>query len=110
MTPVPESIAAPVLSQDDLFKDLKIRHVAQMQASSPSLQLTGYLLIATAVVFAAVYLHAAFLSKMLPRTGLAVLDMVAEDRYFCYLVPLVLLPTGAVLYLNWLAITHFRQN
>jgi hypothetical protein len=37
-------------------------------------------------------------------------DFIKYDEYFCYLLPLSILPTYLILYLNWLAMRHFEQN
>ena len=60
--------------------------------------------------FGAIFLYTAIISKLLPDTGYFVIDFIKHDYYFCYLIPLSIVPTYAVVYLNWLAMRHFEQN
>eukprot|EP01039_Chlorochromonas_danica_P004956 gene4956-5439_t len=97
------------MSQEDLFKELRIRSLGPVQLSA-SLQVKGWLLAACSLAFALAFLYASILSKMLPYSGLRLLDAIKDDQYFCFLVPLLVLPTGLIIYLNWLAMSHFQQN
>jgi Phosphatidylinositol N-acetylglucosaminyltransferase subunit Y len=54
--------------------------------------------------------YSAFVSKLMPDTGILVLDFMKHDYYFCYLFPLMLLPTYIVVYINWLAMKFFKNN
>jgi phosphatidylinositol glycan anchor class Y biosynthesis protein len=96
-------------SQEQLFKDLGLRHIAHMQVS-PTLRLKGFFIMFSSVILFFFFLYAVIISKLLPYTGWSLLDMVKDDHYFCYLMPLIILPTYSVIYLNWLAISHFQQN
>ena len=50
------------------------------------------------------------LSKLFPRTGIEILDAVREDRYYCFLIPLTIVPTMIAVYLNWVGMMFFRHN
>ena len=47
------------------------------------------------------------LSKLFPRTGIEILDAVREDRYYCFLIPLTIVPTMIAVYLNWVGMMFF---
>ena len=46
------------------------------------------------------------LSKLFPRTGIEILDAVREDRYYCFLIPLTIVPTMIAVYLNWVCLLY----
>jgi len=53
------------------------------------------------------YIYAAFISK----TKVANEDNIfKDDYYYCYLVPLTVVPTLAFVYLNYLSMRYFEQN
>jgi hypothetical protein len=54
--------------------------------------------------------YAAFLSKLLPPTGHVLLDSVRDDCFYCFLLPLSVLPTSLILYLNWLSMRIFESS
>ena len=62
------------------------------------------------IFFGVSFVYAAFISKFMPDTGVLILDFIKEDFYFCYLFPLLLLPTYIVVYINWLAMKFFKNN
>ena len=100
-----------VLRQDQLFKELGLRHLSKLQPSSTLYNnALGYFLVGVAVLSLLTFLYATYVSKLLPFTGIAWLDAIKRDHYFCYLLPLSLLPTSIVLYIHWLARRHFEQN
>jgi phosphatidylinositol N-acetylglucosaminyltransferase subunit Y len=53
---------------------------------------------------------AAFISKLLPPTGNSILDLIRDDHFYCYLVPLTILPTYSIIYLNWLSLRIFEHS
>ena len=94
---------------DTVFQSLGLRHFGRLSLPK-NIDYYGY---ATTCFFAAIgiiYLYTAFVSKLLPDTGYFILDFFKYDYYFCYLFPLSIIPTYAVIYLNWLAMRHFEQN
>lgn len=95
---------------DNLFDDLELRNIHDLKIENAHLGFYGYLIIAMSCFCGSLYLYAAFISKLLPDTGAVVLDMIKNDYYICYLIPLIIPPTYAVIYLNWLSIRHFEQN
>jgi hypothetical protein len=96
-------------SSEENFKSLGLRHMGRIKIP-PNLDYYGYLITAYFALFGVVYAYTAFISKLLPDSGIDVVDFVKHDQYFCYLCPLSILPTYAIIYLNWLAMRHFEQN
>ena len=84
------------------------RHFDQ-QGTRVSL-LMAYNIIILSIATVTVYIYAAFISKLLPDSGVWILDMLKKDSYFCYLIPLLVLPTYIVVYLNWLCMQIFQHN
>lgn len=97
------------INQEELFKELGLRHLISFQLPA-SLHLTGLVLIVLSVLVLVISLYTILISKLMPYTGIVALDFVKDDEYFCYLLPLLILPTFSVVYLNWLAMNHFQQN
>ena len=62
------------------------------------------------VIFGILFLYVAIISKFIHDTHIQILDIIKKDTYFCYLIPLMILPTYAVIYLRWLAMTFFQYN
>jgi len=66
------------------------------------------------IVFSALCLlmstYAIAISKIIPKTGVWFLDLVADDVYYCLLVPLIIIPSVLVVYLNWLGMKFYRHN
>mmetsp|Transcript_13707 Transcript_13707/g.30223 ORF Transcript_13707/g.30223 Transcript_13707/m.30223 type:complete len:119 (-) Transcript_13707:1985-2341(-) len=96
-------------SSEENFKSLGLRHLGRI-ALPPNLDYYGYLITAYFATLGVVFAYTAFVSKLLPDSGNFVVDFIKYDEYFCYLVPLSILPTYAIIYLNWLAMRHFEQN
>lgn len=94
---------------EKLFVELGLRHLGKLQFH-PNALCRGYFMIVFAFIFATLYLYSAIISKLLPSTGIAILDSIKNDFYFCYLAPFILLPTLFMIYINWLSFEHFRQN
>ncbi len=70
----------------------------------------GYGLVVGSIVTGILFLYAAVVFKMMPITGNYVLNFMNQDHYFCYLIPLMVLPTYIVIYLNWLSTKMFQHN
>ncbi|KAI9183956.1 hypothetical protein H9P43_003008 [Blastocladiella emersonii ATCC 22665] len=58
----------------------------------------------------AVFVYCAVVSKVLPPTGYWLLDAVRDDRYYCYLVPLIVPVTVYHVIWNWFGIKLFKHN
>ena len=57
-----------------------------------------------------VSLYSILLSKLLPLTGHPILDAIAQDDFYCVLIPAILpLATGLVI-VNWFTFKLFRHN
>ena len=91
-----------------LFKNLGLRHFGKMEMQ-PNL-CAAYTLVIASVMIGVVFMYAAFASKFVPDSGIFVLDFIKRDYYFCYLIPLMMLPTYIVVYINWLAMKMFKNN
>ena len=95
-------------NREILFENLGLRHFGKM-SMQPNLYI-AYSLIFVSIFFGVFFVYAAFISKLMPDTGIFLLDFVKGDFYFCYLFPLLLLPTYIVVYINWLAMKFFKNN
>jgi len=92
---------------DELFKELGLRGRQPPAAAN--------VWVALAVIFLSVslgvlYVYAAFVSKLLPVTGIFLLDWIRQDTYFCYLIPLALPTSYIFIYVNWLSLRVFENN
>lgn len=91
------------------FQKLGLRHFGRLSAPTN----IDYYGSAVTVFFGAIgllFIYAAFLSKLQPDTGISYVDFFKYDYYFCYLIPLSILPTYIIIYINWVAMRHFEQN
>jgi len=101
-------------SERDLEHLLDKLHVRRI--SSISLKDFNYieqkcrLTILFSILAGSIYFYAAFISKLTPYTGYLILDAMKDDYYVCYLLPLMILPTIVVVYLEWLSMTFFQHN
>ena len=105
----PTDIATSQDSTEVLFEELGLRHLGKLQTPTNA-TCQGFFILITVSITAIAYIYAGLISKLLPYSGNEVLDVVKDDVYFCYLIPLILLPTLIMIYLNWLSFEHFRQN
>ncbi|KAI0664915.1 hypothetical protein C8Q70DRAFT_20006 [Cubamyces menziesii] len=70
----------------------------------------GYALLAGALLFLLAASYAVFFSAFLPRTGIWVLDALAEDRHYKYLV-VTLVPTSTWFVIaNWVGWQYYRNS
>ena len=70
----------------------------------------GYLIIFATFAVLVLYLYVAIVLKMLPYTSNAFLNYLKDDEYYCFAIPLALLPTLLIVYLNWLSIKVYESN
>lgn len=54
--------------------------------------------------------YAAGLSKLSPVPEDSLLEVIAKDYYYCYLIPLLILPVYVSVYLGWLSMRLFEHN
>lgn len=73
-------------------------------------RLCGCALLIAGGLFTSICLYSIVLSKLLPRTGDALLDAIADDYYYCVLVPLTIPVTLIAVYWNWVSMKFFRHN
>ncbi|KAJ2002503.1 hypothetical protein GGI04_003317 [Coemansia thaxteri] len=72
--------------------------------------LYGYaLLVLTSVLFV-FSMYSLVVSKFMPYTGIAFLDAVKDDRYYCLLMPITGLSFTFAVFWNWLGMKVFRHN
>lgn len=96
---------------DDFVKLLGIRNTHKMKLPFHNVEAYGYLMVFGFATFGLIFLYAAIISKLLPDfENFPVLNAIKNDYYFCYLIPLSILPTYSIVYLNWLSMRHFEQN
>jgi hypothetical protein len=79
-------------------------------SSSPYLIQKCYFAIISLTMLGLAYLYSAIISKVMPDTGFVILDAIKYDYYFCYLIPLMILPTVIVVYLKWLSMSLFQHT
>jgi Phosphatidylinositol N-acetylglucosaminyltransferase subunit Y len=70
----------------------------------------AFLLLAVLTSGTAALLYAVVFSKLLPTTGNHVLDAIAADQYYCFLVPLTSVPAVAAMYFSWTSLKFFRTS
>ena len=76
---------------------------------SLSSRASGAILVVVGVLGFSFFIYATVVVKALPRTGNAFLDLVAEDSYYCLLVPLTPFVAVVAAYLNWVSLKFFRH-
>ena len=91
---------------DQLFKELGLRSRIPPSANAS----VALIVIVASMSMGMLYLYAAFISKLLPETGIFMLDWIKQDTYFCYLIPLALPTSYVFIYVNWLAMRVFENN
>ncbi|KAJ2337501.1 hypothetical protein GGI00_000185 [Coemansia sp. RSA 2681] len=72
--------------------------------------LYGYALLALTSVLFMFSMYSLVVSKFMPDTGIAFLDAVKEDRYFCLLMPITGLSFTFAVFWNWLGMKLFRHS
>lgn len=55
-------------------------------------------------------MYATVVSKWMPITGNKYLDWIREDRYYSFLVPIMLPVTVFFVVINWFGMKFFRHN
>mmetsp|Transcript_25035 Transcript_25035/g.36953 ORF Transcript_25035/g.36953 Transcript_25035/m.36953 type:complete len:110 (+) Transcript_25035:18-347(+) len=94
-----------------LYSRLGLRQYEGNQPLSSSIHSYRSALLSAVVLAGGVcFTYAAFISNVLPETGNPVIDFIRADQYYCYLVPLTVLPTFVIIYLNWLSMRVFEYS
>eukprot|EP01124_Arcella_intermedia_P018858 TRINITY_DN25985_c0_g1_i1.p1 TRINITY_DN25985_c0_g1~~TRINITY_DN25985_c0_g1_i1.p1 ORF type:complete len:107 (-),score=12.85 TRINITY_DN25985_c0_g1_i1:57-377(-) len=94
--------------QDPRFPSMWQRNIATKKTNT--VQWGYFLQICTFVLFV-MSMYSLLLSKLLPKTGMEILDAIQQDRYYCLLVPVTLLPVSFLfVLLNWMSMKFFRHN
>lgn len=96
---------------DELLKSLGVRDLNKVRLDDINyLKQVCKATIILTVLILCIFIYSSILSKYLPDTGNVILDWIKYDQYFCYLLPLLVLPTLAVVYLSWLSLSLFNHN
>ncbi|KAJ2696756.1 hypothetical protein H4R19_005710 [Coemansia spiralis] len=83
----------------------------QLPANEPdNTPMYGYALLALTSVLFTSSMYSLVVSKFIPYTGVAFLDAVKDDRYFCLLMPITGLSFGFAVFWNWIGMKFFRHN
>ncbi|KAI0361980.1 hypothetical protein OH77DRAFT_1416171 [Trametes cingulata] len=76
----------------------------------PPSPIVGYALIACSILFLLVGSYAVFLSAFVPDTGVWVLDVLARDTHYKYLM-IMLIPAGTGFVIaNWVGWQYYRNS
>ncbi|KAJ2845839.1 hypothetical protein IWW36_004621 [Coemansia brasiliensis] len=70
----------------------------------------GYMLLGLTSVLFISTMYALVVSKFMPETGIAFLDAVKDDHYFCLLMPITGLSFVFAVFWNWLGMKFFRHS
>ncbi|KAJ2455829.1 hypothetical protein EV183_000444 [Coemansia sp. RSA 2336] len=70
----------------------------------------GYMLLGLTSLLFISTMYALVVSKFMPETGVAFLDAVKDDRYFCLLMPITGLSFVFAVFWNWLGMKFFRHS
>ena len=105
----------PTSSIEDMFIRLNLRDFRDNSkkpiCSSPlTIEIKAYGVIILTCILVFTYVYAAFISPFVPATGYWLVDEMKNDNYYCYLIPIMILPTYIVIYLNWLSLRVFESN
>ncbi|OCH95504.1 hypothetical protein OBBRIDRAFT_788057 [Obba rivulosa] len=71
---------------------------------------TGMLLLAFSIVFLVAGTYATFLSAFFPRTGMPLLDIVAQDTHYKYFLILLVPTTSYFVIANWVGWQYYRNS
>ena len=99
------------MNEDDFaverqFKELGLRNRVSLVANVG----VALVVIFASILLGVLYVYAAFVSKLLPDTGIFLFDWIKQDTYFCYLIPLALPTSYVFIYINWLSLRVFENN
>ena len=77
---------------------------------SISSRTSGLIFVTVGVLIFSLFIYATVVIKAFPATGNAFLDLVAQDSYYCLLIPLTPFVAVVAAYLNWVSLKFFRHN
>ena len=84
-------------------------HEAEPELDHGKLRVVGCLLLIFAVAVMVLSTYALVVSKLLPPTGVSLLDWIREDTYYCVLV-LMMIPVSLLkVYTSWLSMSFFKH-
>ncbi|KAJ2162816.1 hypothetical protein GGF46_000380 [Coemansia sp. RSA 552] len=98
----PEFRAAPRYTRDQTVQ------LAAHEADDTPMY--GYALLGLTSVLFVTSMYSLVVSKYMPYTGIAFLDAVKDDRYFCLLMPITGLSFAFAVFWNWLGMKFFRHS
>ncbi|PVU90162.1 hypothetical protein BB559_004758 [Furculomyces boomerangus] len=70
----------------------------------------GVVLLIMSVVVFVTFMYALFFSKLMPKTGNVVFDLMKSDEYYVLLVPITCLSGIFFVFGNWIGMKYFRHN
>ena len=70
----------------------------------------GYCLITVGFVFFTWCIYSMIISKLLPYTNNILLDMIKDDTFYCFLIPLSIPIIYFSIYWNWICMKYFKHN
>mmetsp|Transcript_6741 Transcript_6741/g.12797 ORF Transcript_6741/g.12797 Transcript_6741/m.12797 type:complete len:114 (-) Transcript_6741:279-620(-) len=73
------------------------------------LHVAGIILIIFALLIFLLGTYSLVVSKLLPSTGIWLLDCIREDMYFCLLVPMLIPVTLMKVYCSWVSMKFFKH-
>jgi len=98
--------------QNERFKSLGLRIFKDNSYENNTIYvlIIHILRIICIILLMTLYLYCAIVSKYLPDTDYYILNLIKYDYYYCYMIPLSIIPTYFVYYLNWLCISLLESN
>lgn len=79
-------------------------------SNGAKVNLWGVVIVVGSLVIGVLFFLTAVVAKLFPLSDIRWIKAIQEDEYYCYLLPLMIVPTYAIMYLNWLSMTIFLNN
>ncbi|CAL1711079.1 unnamed protein product [Somion occarium] len=88
----------------------KFHHPIRAPSSQPPSLLTGSIILLSSLTFLVLGGYATLFSAFLPRTGIYLLDVLADDRHYKYFVVLLIPTTAYFVIANWVGWQYYRNS
>lgn len=99
------------MTEEDFAVERQFKELGLRNRISPVANVgIGLVVFLASILVGILYVYAAFVSKLLPETGIFLIDWIKQDTYFCYLIPLALPTAYVFIYINWLSLRVFENN
>lgn len=92
------------------FRNINKITLSRMKEFASAIETNSMLLILLSVLFGSFFIYAILVSKMTPESGIYILDLIKYDHYYCYILPLLIIPTYFMIYVYWLCYNLFENN